>query len=194
MGSQTVRVVLHWIPVGAGGHFVRWNGRAYERVVALREHRPVCELFHTALEVDVDQAHHVIEMGPVWNVPTPERGAAVEGPVGARWLGLSRAFRYEVRCWRDGVIPDVDEAVLSTAVSHDPERARRVLALVPHAPRLTWGRDELGLGEMWNSNSLMAWLLSRSGHETTDLVPPPGGRAPGWDAGLALAGTAPHRP
>jgi hypothetical protein len=26
-----------------------------------------------------------------------------------------------------------------------------------------WGRDELGAGEMWNSNSLISWLIARSG-------------------------------
>ena len=53
----------------------------------------------------------MIEMGPVWNTPDPQRGVVGEGPVGLRSLGRSRLFRYEVRCWRDGRIPDVDEAV-----------------------------------------------------------------------------------
>ena len=53
-------------------------------------------------------------------------------------------------------------------------------------PRLTWGRDELRLGEMWNSNSVVSWLLAGSRHETDLLGPPAGGRAPGWNAGLRL--------
>ena len=40
---------------------------------------------------------------------------------------------------------------------------------------------------MWNSNSLVAWLLATSGHDVTSLAPPGGGRAPGWPAGLELA-------
>ena len=40
---------------------------------------------------------------------------------------------------------------------------------------------------MWNSNSLVAWLLATSGHDVTSLAPPGGGRAPGWTAGLELA-------
>jgi hypothetical protein len=40
---------------------------------------------------------------------------------------------------------------------------------------------------MWNSNSLISWLLARSGHDTSALHPPRGGRAPGWTAGLVLA-------
>ena len=61
---------------------------------------------------------------------------------------------------------------------------------------MTWGRDELGTGDMWNSNSLVAWLLARSGHEVSGLEPPGGGRAPGWSAGLVVAGRAlePERP
>ena len=42
-----------------------------------------------------------------------ERGVVAEGPVGSRWAGRLRIFRYEVRCWRGGIIPDVDEAVES---------------------------------------------------------------------------------
>jgi hypothetical protein len=37
---------------------------------------------------------------------------------------------------------------------------------VPDAPRPVWGRDELGAGEMWDSNSVIAWLLLRSGVDT----------------------------
>ena len=36
----TAWVDLYWLPLGAGGHFVRWNGRVYERWAAWREHRP----------------------------------------------------------------------------------------------------------------------------------------------------------
>jgi hypothetical protein len=44
---------------------------------------------------------------------------------------------------------------------------------------------------MWNSNSVVAWLLERSGHDA-DLRPPGGGRAPGWAAGVALARSEPR--
>jgi hypothetical protein len=40
-------------------------------------------------------------------------GVVGEGAVGARAAGRFRLFRYEVRRWRDGVIPDVAEAVES---------------------------------------------------------------------------------
>jgi hypothetical protein len=54
-------------------------------------------------------------------------------------------------------------------------------------PPLTGGRDELRTGDMWNSNSLTSWLLARTGHDLTTIRPPSRGRAPGWDAGMALA-------
>jgi hypothetical protein len=44
---------------------------------------------------------------------------------------------------------------------------------------------------MWNSNSLISWLLARSGHRTDDVEPPVDGRAPGWNAGLIVAARSP---
>ncbi len=41
---------------------------------------------------------------------------------------------------------------------------------------------------MWNSNSVTSWILRSGGVDTTLLAPPNGGRAPGWDAGLVVAG------
>jgi hypothetical protein len=43
------------------------------------------------------------------------------------------------------------------------------------------------VGEMWNSNSLIAWPLARSGHDTDAVRIPANGRAPGWSAGLIAA-------
>ena len=41
---------LYWLPLGAGGRFVRLNGRAYEAVMARIERRPACHLYHSALQ------------------------------------------------------------------------------------------------------------------------------------------------
>ena len=60
-----VAVDLYWLPLGAGGRFVRRNGVIYEALAA----------------------------------------------VGTRWAGGSRFLRYGIRRWRDGSIPDADEAV-----------------------------------------------------------------------------------
>src|SRR5690606_20719752 len=109
-------------------------------------------------------------------------------PVGAPFLGRSRLFRYEVRCWWGGSIPDRAAAVGGPhRVTEDPEVARRLVELIPEFPPLTWGRDEQRTGDMWNSNSLVSWLLARTGHDLAVITPPPGARAPGWDAGIVAA-------
>jgi hypothetical protein len=185
---NTATVKLYWLPLGAGGNSVRWNGRIFEAIVARHEHRAVGDLYHSALEVRTGADRYVIEMTPVWIDHTAERGVVREGSVGFGWLGRSKLFRYEVRRWLNGVIPDVDEAVASPqTLSHDVIRARHLLQLVPKVPALTWGRDEMDTGDMWNSNSLTAWLLVSSGHSVADIHPPANGRAPGWDAAIAVA-------
>jgi hypothetical protein len=179
---------LYWLPLGAGGHSVRLNGRVYEAVAARLGRRPVSDLYHSALEVRVPEGRFVIEQAPIRAGDGAERGVVAEGAVGSRWAGHLRIFRYELRRWRDGVIPDVAEAVESPQrLSDDPQRARRLLALVPAVPTPVWGRDELSAGEMWNSNSIIAWLVARAGLDADTIVPPTGGRAPGWNAGLLVA-------
>ena len=190
--SSSAKVDLFWLPLGAGGasRCVRFNGRAYEALKAHHQGREVCDLYHSALEVRLGPDRFVIEMTPVWGNSPADRGVVCEGPVGLPWLGHARFFRYEVRCWRNGNIPDVAEVVASPqALSLDVASAQRVLALVPSFPTRTWGRDESKTGDMWNSNSLIAWLLARSGHDTDLITPPPGGSAPGWAAGLSVAAT-----
>jgi hypothetical protein len=188
------RIDVYWLPLGAGGHSVRWNGRIYEAVAALHEHRAAADLYHAALEVWQDDDRYVIEMAPVWNLSACDKGVVCEGPVGAKWLGRYRFFRYEVRCWRDGSIPDATEAVQSPQrLSNDPRRVASLLELLGTVPPLTWGRDEIRCGDMWNSNSLVAWLLAGTGHDMRRIRPPRGGRAPGWHAGLVLASRLSHR-
>jgi hypothetical protein len=59
--------------------------------------------------------------------------------------------------------------------------------MAPAVPTLVWGRDEARAGEMWNSNSVVAWLLVGAGLPADRLTPPCGGRSPGWSAGVAVA-------
>jgi hypothetical protein len=177
---------LYWLPLGAGGHFVRLNGLVWEAIAAWRERRRPNDLYHSALEVHVPEARYVIETA--WPIPDghpASRGVVVEGPVGSRHLGRFRVLRYEIRRWRDGVIPDVRWAVASPQrVTGDERVARRVLELAESVPALVWGRDELRAGEMWNSNSVVAWLLARAGVPVQTIRPPAGGSAPGWRVGL----------
>ena len=106
-------VELYWLPLGAGGHSVRLNGRVYERVVAWLERREALALYHAALRVVLPEGSFVIEQAPVRDGHGAERGVVAEGAVGSRRAARFRIFRYEVRCWRGGVIPDAAEAVES---------------------------------------------------------------------------------
>jgi len=187
-GGTAAAVDLYWLPLGAGGHLVRLNGRVFEAAAARAARRPACDLYHSALEVCVAPARFVIEQAPVRDARGEQRGVVAEGPVATRWAARFRIFRYEIRRWRDGEIPDIDEAVDSPRRLTDQRAcAQRVLDLVPHVPTPVWGRDELETGDMWNSNSVTAWLIARSGIDTDSIQPPTAGRAPGWQAGLAVA-------
>jgi hypothetical protein len=183
-------VDLYWIPLGAGGAgFVRLNGRIYEAIKARVERRRPLDLYHTALEVRLPEGRFTIENAwPSPDAHTEARGVVLEGPVASRRIARFRMFRYEVRCWRDGVIPDAGEAVASPqSVSDDTVLARRLLDLAAAVPAFRWGRDELGTGDMWNSNSVISWLLVRTGIPADTIQPPAGGSAPGWRAGIVAA-------
>jgi hypothetical protein len=182
-------VDLYWLPLGAGGHFVRMNGRIYEGLAAWRGKRLRCAVYHSALIVTVPAGQFVIEQS--WPIPSgdkEQRGVVAEGPVGTHRARSLRFLRYEIRRWRDGLIADLDEAVDSPQrLTEDVVVAERLFELVPEVPTPVWGRDEFGVGEMWNSNSLISWLIARSGLDVESVHPPAGGRAPGWDAGVTVA-------
>jgi hypothetical protein len=179
---------LYWLPLGAGGYSVRLNGRVFEAVEACVQHRRIYDLYHAALEVRFGRERFVVEQCPIPDAHGDRRGVVLEGAVGLRWAGRARIFRYEVRRWRDGVIADLAEAVDSPRrLTDDPDAARRLWENAADLPTPVWGRDELGTGEMWNSNSVIAWLVTRSGLDAESIRPPVGGRAPGWQAGIVLA-------
>jgi hypothetical protein len=181
-------VELYWIPLGAGAHVVRFSGKLFEAASAIVDRRPRSDLYHSALVISLPEGHFVIEQAPVPDLRGERRGVVAEGPVGMRWLGRFRVFRYEIRRWRDGQIPDIDEAIASPVrLTQDAEVARHILDVLPSIPTPAWGRDEFGTGEMWNSNSVVSWVLARGGADIKTIRPPVNGRAPGWDAGLAIA-------
>jgi hypothetical protein len=182
-------IYLYWLPLGAGGvGFIRLNGRIYEAIKAHGEGRRSLDLYHTALEIRLPEGRFIVENAwPSPDTDTISRGVVVEGPVFSRHLARYRPFRYEVRCWWDGVIADADQAVEVELLSGDPYRTQRVLDLVTTVPVMIWGRDELRVGEMWNSNSVISYLLARSGLHTESIRPPAAGRAPGWVAGIVAA-------
>jgi len=186
-------VDLYWLPLGAGASVVRFNGRVYELLHAAAHRRRPADLYHAALEVRGPDGRLIIELTPVAAGDPASRGAVCSGPVGSRWLGRFRHFRYELHCWRNGTIPDVDQAVASPhRLTEDPQRVSNLLDAVATTPTPVWGRDELHAGEMWNSNSVIAWLITRAGIPTGPVHPPPNGRAPGWNAGLIVAHRQQH--
>jgi hypothetical protein len=188
MNMQRSSVDLYWLPLGAGGHSVRFNGRIFEAVAARLQRRSASDLYHSALVVSVPEGRFVIEQAPISDSNGVERGVVAEGAVGSRRAGRFRLFRYELRRWRDGVISDVNEAVESPRrLTDDAGTSRRILELVPSVPTPVWGRDEMHAGEMWNSNSFTSWLIARSGLDAESINVPAGGRAPGWHAGIVVA-------
>lgn len=187
-GGVAAAVDLLWLPLGAGGAFVRLNGRLFEAVSSRLQRRSRRDLYHAALAVELAGTAYVIEQAPALHRRREQPGVVAAGPVGVRWAGRLRVFRYEIRLWRDGRIADAGEAVESPRRLSDAENvARRVVDAAPRVPTPTWGRDELGLGEMWNSNSVIAWILAAAGIDAGAINPPAGGRAPGWGAGVAAA-------
>jgi hypothetical protein len=181
---------LLWIPLGEGGSgFFRFNGRVYERIEALIQRRRPLSLYHTALQVGTPAGLHVVET--MWPSPRGDpasRGVVVQGPVFTGPLAGLRLFRYEVRRWLNGILPDAGSAVGGPQrLTSEAGRALHLLGLVPSVPPLIWGRDQSRVGEMWNLNSVVSWLLARSGFEMDEIRPPAGGRAPGWGAGIEVA-------
>ena len=178
---------LYWIPVGAGQTVVRASGKVFEAASALIQRRRMYDLYHSALVVTVPAGRFVVEMTPIPDRNGAARGVVAEGAVGTAWAGAFSSFRYEIRRWCGGVIPDESEAIATVRVSDHLDRARLLLDLVPLVPTPVWGRDQLDAGEMWNSNSVTSWLLACAGIDTAKIEPPQGGRAPGWNAGLVVA-------
>src|SRR5215210_8161383 len=102
MPTSHTAVDLSWIPLGAGGHCVRFSGRVFEAIEAARQHRQRCDLYHAALVVELDGERYTIEIAPSPDADGASRGVVATGPVGSRSIGFLRVFRYEVRCWRGG--------------------------------------------------------------------------------------------
>lgn len=188
-----MRLDLYWIPLGAGERpgqsVVRFSGRVFETIAALAGRRPRCDLFHAALIATSDDETVSVEMAPMPdNNGRETRGVVAVGAVGIRQLRKFRIFRYEVRRWSNGTIPDLGYAVESPVfITDNATLVDQVLDGLVLVPTPVWGRDELGTGEMWNSNSVIAWALARHGLDGRAGVPPNNGRAPGWASGIAAA-------
>jgi hypothetical protein len=180
-------VDLYWSPLGASGHFVRLNGRVYEALTARLQRRPARDLYHSALQVELPEGAFVIEQAPVTTGADGARCCRRGRPsalAGQADFGSSatRSGSGAVATYRTSPRP-------STAPRASATRSnwRHLLELVPRVPASVWGRDELGTGEMWNWNSVIAWVIACSGIDVQSIQPPQGGRAPGWRAGVAVS-------
>ena len=185
---SSVGVDLYWIPLGAGQRVVRASGKLFEALSALIQRRRRCDLYHSALAVTIPEGRFVIEMTPIPDLHGERRGVVAEGPVGAKWAGS--AFEHSGTRSADG----------ETAPSPTSTRPRRPSPSTSISPARndssTWCRrcrhpcgdaTSSDAGEMWNSNSVVSWLLASSGIDVAQIQPPPGGRAPGWTAGVVVA-------
>jgi hypothetical protein len=75
-GDARATVDLYWLPLGAGGHFVRLNGHIYEALLWLGGHIPdVAEAVDSPrhLANDKDRARRVLDL--IAQVPTPVGGS-----------------------------------------------------------------------------------------------------------------------
>jgi hypothetical protein len=186
-------VDLYWIPVGAGtSRAQQLSLRCWEAFEAFRARRPRATLLHSALKVALGAQTFTLELTPAF--VGGDAPPLATGPVGVRGADRFTLFRYQLRCLPVDRLPDEEWAVAPpTRLSEACDVAERVIALGPSVPRHTWGRRVRGTREMWTSDSAIAWLLVRAGIDLAGVGPPHGGRAPGWNAGIALAPRAPGR-
>jgi len=63
-----VGIDLYWLPLGAGGNFVRLNGRIYEAIKARLDRRPVFDLYHSGLQVFVPEGRYTRGAAPLQGV------------------------------------------------------------------------------------------------------------------------------
>lgn len=86
-GTGEGTVDLYWIPLGAGGHLVRFNGIVLEAISSMIQRRPRRDIYHTALAIRTPSGPYTVEMTPVPNRRSWERGIVAQGSVGTRWAG-----------------------------------------------------------------------------------------------------------
>jgi hypothetical protein len=84
-------VDLYWLPLGAGGHSVRLNGRVFEAIAARWQRRGPCDLYHSALEIVVPEGRFVVEQAPARS-DGAQRGVVTVGAVATRWAGAAEAL------------------------------------------------------------------------------------------------------
>jgi hypothetical protein len=181
-------VDLYWIPVAAGTPWLqRASLRWWEWFEAMRCRRPRATLFHSALKIIDDRGRKsTLELAPAFLGDDPPPVAT--GPVAFRGADRIRLLRYHFRWMPVERLPDEAWAVGEPVhLTDNCLILNRIIELAPRLPRLVWGRHAPGTDEMWTSDSAISWLLECAGIDLSGVHPPPGGRAPGWYAGVAWA-------
>ena len=182
-------VELYWLPLGAGGHSVqvqrprlRGPGRG-ARPAALDLISTTRHYASVSPREGSSSNRRLFPIGVAANVASSSRGRSAADGLGDFACFVTRSG--------SGLAARFPTSRRPLTARETTERrrdtGRRVLARAEEVPPLTWGRDEMRTGEMWNSNAVIAWVLSRSGIDAAQVMPPRGGRAPGWNAGLAVA-------
>jgi hypothetical protein len=174
---------LSWIPVGAGTTFQRLSLVLYEVIASRLARRPRATLVHAGLTGALQGRPFTIELMPA--PAGPNGRGEVSGPVGVRWAGRFRLFRYQVCVLDAAALPDQQWAIVpALRLAEGPETIRRVLSLTRQVPAHTWGRRAPGHREMWTSDSCVSWILARAAIDLSSVAPPERCVAPGWSAGL----------
>ena len=177
---------LYWLPLGAGGHSVRVNGKNLRS--GRRVARPSRSLRPLPLRPPGVRARGTI------------RDRAGTGVGRRRPRRHYQGRRRNTRGPTFPALPLRDPALARRGhpgrrrggrEPSPPERRSRLRASAARAgaagANARIGIDELGAGEMWNSNSTISWLLARTGLDVEAIQPPARGRAPGWQAGIVIA-------
>ena len=186
-------VYLLWIPLGAGASVpvAHWSGRAYEAISARRARRTAAAICSTRRWRSRAGGHRfVVEMTPAWGSAHTSAGSVASGPVAFQLLGRSRFFRYEVHCWRDGVIPTgTTRSVIPRCVSNDPDDRRSHPGPRSAVPNAHDGVATTSApGTCGTPTRSLPGCCPGRGSRTADVHPPRNGRAPGWRAGLVASG------
>ncbi|MEZ4481007.1 MAG: hypothetical protein R3B97_07590 [Dehalococcoidia bacterium] len=180
---------LYWMPVGAGtSGFQQASLRFWESIEAahvLTVHALGSFIRRSSLRSPGGRVHAGTDAS-IRRRPPP----LATGPVGIRGADRIRLFRYQLRRVPGETLPDEEWAEGEPIhLTGDCDAVRRIVALAPSTPPHVWGRRVRGTKEMWTSDSVISWLLRSAGIDLSKVAIPPGGRAPGWSAGIALAAT-----
>ena len=182
-------VDLYWIPLGAGGHSVRFNGRVFEAIEAARAAPAALRPLPRGARRRARTASATRSRSrPRRTRDEASRGVVATGAVGSRYAAPAAPVSLRGPLLARRVDPGSRlGASAGPAGSRRPAVARRLLDAGRGRAHAGLGPRRAGAGEMWNSNSMIAWSLSAAGLPTAAIRAPAGGRAPGWDAGLVVA-------